>query len=109
MKSLREQHQDLDRVTNDRYRELINSVERVLYYDPEQNEEDDDLYDLEVVTHISRNGENLDVKVLEISKDSGIYVVSDDDDSKRYWISLNDLHSLYDKITIVELLENQLI
>jgi len=109
MKSLREQYQDLDRAVNDRYRELINSIGRVLYYDPEQNEEDDDLYDLEVVTHISRNGENLDVKVLEISKDSGIYVVSDDDDSKRYWIGLNDLADLGDKIQITTLLENELI
>jgi len=108
MKTLRQQHQELDKQINDRYTELVNKLETITLYqrDEELTEEDyDDFSDCEFVTFINRNGDNVDAKVLEISKKDGIYVVKDEDDSVRFWIGLNDLVSLYDKITIVELLE----
>lgn len=106
MKTLREQLENLDRATNDKYRELVDEIKGATFYEEETEEFDEDLTDCPVVTIISRSGENVDVKVLEISKNSGIYVAEDDNDFNKFWIGLNDLSSLYDKITIVELLEN---
>lgn len=106
MKTLREQLQDLDRATSNKYRELIDEIRGVTLYQEETDEFDEDLTDCTIVTTITRRGENLDVKVLEISKNSGVFVANDQDDSQRFWIGLNDLSSLQDKITIVELLED---
>ena len=105
MKTLREQYQDLDRKINNTYTRLVNEVGGVNLYDVNKNEEEEDLSDCEIVTYVNRSGENIDAKVLQITDNSGIYVAKDEDDSKRFWIGLNDLSSLYDKITIVELLE----
>lgn len=100
MKTLRQQHEELDSKINISYRELIDSIGNIKYY-----EEDDDIIDCDCITYVTRNGEDVYAKVLEINKKEGIYVAKDEDDNERLWISLNDLSSLYDKITIVELLE----
>lgn len=105
MKTLREEYQDLDRKINNTYTRLVNEVGGVNFYDVNENEEGEDLSDCEIVTYVNRSGENIDARVLQITENNGIYVAKDEDDSKRFWIGLNDLSSLYDKITIVELLE----
>lgn len=105
MKTLREEYQDLDHKINNTYTRLVSEVGGVSFYDVNENEEEDDLLDCEIVTYVNRSGENIDAKVLQITKNNGIYIAKDEDDSKRFWIGLNDLSSLYDKITIVELLE----
>jgi hypothetical protein len=107
MKTLRQQHQDLDNQINDRYTELVAKVEKVTFinYDINDEPEYDDFSDCECISYVNRSGDNVDARVLEISKEGGIYVAKDEDYSLRIWIGLNDLASLYDKITIVELLE----
>jgi len=107
MKTLRQQHEDLDGQINADYRELIDKLENVtlVVYDINDESEYDDFSDCETISYVNRSGDNIDAKVLEISKENGIYVAKDEDDSKRFWIGLNDLASLYDKITIVELLQ----
>jgi len=107
MRTLRQQYQDLNTSVNEMYSELVNKIKGVSYFD-ETDEDYEDLSDCENVSMINRNGDNIDVRVLEISKNSGIYVAKDEDESQRFWIGLNDLSSLYDKITIVELLEAEL-
>lgn len=108
MKTLLEQYQDLDRAVNDRYRELINQVKEVVLYEPETEDFEENIYDCEIVTYISKGGDNVDVKVLKIAAVGGIFVVEDEDDRKRYWIGLNDLADLGDKIQIVTLLEKHI-
>jgi hypothetical protein len=105
MKTLRQQYEELDNEINKQYRDLVDKVVSVQYYDAMENEEDDDLLDCDCITYITRSGDDVYAKVLGINKTGGIYVAKDEDDSERLWISLNDLSSLYDKITIVELLE----
>lgn len=105
MKTLREQHQDLDIEVNEQYNILIDKVGGVNFYDVNENEEDDELIDCEIVTYIGRSGENIDAYILKIEKNRGIYIAKYEDSEIRFWIGLNDLSSLYDKITIVELLE----
>ena len=103
MKALREQYQDLDSKINNTYTRLVNEVKEVTFYDVEN--EEDELIDCKYVSYISCNGDTIDAQVLEISKNSGIYIAKCEDNNERFWIGLNDLSSLYDKITIVELLE----
>jgi hypothetical protein len=43
MKTLREQLQDLDRATNDKYREVIDEIRGVTLYQVETDEFDEDL------------------------------------------------------------------
>jgi hypothetical protein len=105
MITLRQQHEELDSEINKQYRDLVDKVVSVQYYDAMENEEDDDLLDCDCITYTTRNGDDVYAKVLGINKTDGIYVAKDEYDSERLWISLNDLSSLYDKITIVELLE----
>lgn len=107
MKTLRQQHQDLDSQVNISYRELVNKLVTVSFLSTADEEDyDDELVDCENITFIAGNGENVDGYVLAIDKEEGIYIANYDDEAQRYWISLNDLASLYSKITIVELLEN---
>jgi hypothetical protein len=108
MKTLRQQHEELNNKVNEQYDILIDKVGGINFYDVCENEEDEDLSDYENVSIINRNGNSMDVRVLEISKNSGVYVAKDEDESQRFWIGLNELGSLYDKITIVELLTEYL-
>jgi len=103
MITLREQYQDLDSKINNTYTRLVNEVKEVTFYDVEN--EEDELIDCEYVSYINSSGDTIDAQVLEISKNSGIYIAKCEDNNERFWINLNDLSSLYDKITIVELLE----
>lgn len=109
MKTLREQYQDLDRAVNDKYRELINELKEVIFCPAETVEFEDGLIDCQIVTYINRQGESIDVRVMKISSVGGIFVAEDYNTTTRYWISLNDLADLGDKIQIVTLLEKHIV
>lgn len=110
MQTLRQQHEELNNKVNNSYRELVDKVETVSFFDEEKedeisNLEYDDFSDCEYISFLNKHGDDIGAKVLKIDKKEGIYIAKDEYTDVRFWISLNDLSSLYDKITIVELLE----
>ena len=105
MKTLRQQHQDLDNQINTEYRALINKIGTFNFFIESEDEDFDELTECENITFIGRNGDNVDGYVLSIDSKEGIYIALYEDESVRFWISLNDLASLYSKITVVELLQ----
>ena len=103
MKTLRQQYQDLDNQIIKEYKDLISKLETVTFFD-EDEDNYDELTSCENITFIGRSGDNIDAYVLKIETE-GIYIAEYEDESQRYWIRLNDLISLYSKITLVDLLE----
>lgn len=106
MSTLRIEHTQLELKVIEKYDELIDKIGGVTLYDVEEEECDEDYTDCECITYVNRSGDNVDAKVLQIVKDKGIYIAKDEDDSAKFWIKLSDVSSLYDKISIVEILEN---
>lgn len=101
MKTLRQQHEDLTKLVYTTYNDLITKLGETSFY---KNIDEDELYDCEIVTYITNNGNNIDAHVLKISEE-GIFIAEYEDDSERYFIDIQDVASLSDKITIVELLQ----
>lgn len=106
MKTLRQQYQDLEYTINIEYRTLIDKLEKFDFFVESEDEDFDELTQCENITFIGRDGDNVDGYVLSIDSKEGIYIALYEDESVRFWISLNDLACLYSKITIVELLQN---
>ena len=103
MESLRQQYHKLDKDINKSYETLIYKLKSASFY----HSENEDITECPVITFVSRNGENLDGHILKIEKENGIYIARYDNEELKYFIELNDISSLYDKITIVELLEGE--
>lgn len=105
MKTLRQQYQDLEFQVNVEYRTLIDKIGTIDFFIESEDEDFDELTECENITFVGRDGDNIDGYVLSIDSKEGIYIALYEDESVRFLISLNDLASLYSKITVVELLE----
>jgi hypothetical protein len=55
----------------------------------------------------NKNGEIIDVHIIKVDS-NGIDVINADDSEKRYYIGFMDLADVADRITLVNLMENQL-
>lgn len=108
MKTLIEKYEDLTRVVDNRYRELINQVKEVVFCPMDTIEFYDGLINCQVTTYTDNSGSLTDVRVMKISYTGGIYVAEDYNTTTRYWIGFNELSNLENKIQIVTLLEKEL-
>lgn len=126
MATLREEYDNLKRKVEDRYRELIGikdydfAVQHLDNFEGEEYDEVKRLLDegehkdlsfeynfeefLEQIYYNNRHGEERMAYLLSANKVGGLYVI-DSDSNNTFFISFGDLNGTYDKIRVIELIE----
>ena len=103
MKSLREQHEDLESKVHGRFSELVNALKEDLNF---LKNEEDELMDCEIVEVYSEmSGSTYSNYIIGFSKGGMIKIIDLEGDAVEN-VRFSDLSSTLDKITAVELLEN---
>ena len=95
----------LERNVAQYFSKLLNEKEEITIFDETDLEHDTPDDYLEVRNDIT--GNVFDVHPLKVTKE-GILVVEVDDCYERYFIRLQDLSNIHDRINLVELMENSL-
>ena len=106
IKTLREKYSELKAEATNEYNRFITEKKHIVFFEENEDEDEDEIIDeLCEISLIDNSGEYFYARVLEVSKENGIYVVNENERDIRFWIGFSDIFDLHDKISIVELLE----
>ena len=96
---------DLSQEVNSRFLELRELKSEYIFFTEEEVENGEcDVY-FEAISIMT--GNPFDVHIIKVDN-NGIYVIEVNDSEYRYYIGLMDLADVADRITLVNLMENQL-
>jgi hypothetical protein len=102
--NLRKELIDLNYKVSDTFTKLRESKDEYIFYTEEDIQNDDHT---EHIFEAMFRSDRCDVHIIKVNK-NGIYAISSESGTKDYIIEFNDLMDISDRITLVELMKEQL-